>query len=201
MRTLLILVVACGGSPPHEPSPANHAPPPACNVVAEHMVALDDTIPREIERTIATATPPYVEIRLRSQLELASRCQADRWSAALRACAVDANTVTALGTCIQKLDPAQLDGLGKEFAYKQWYAHVVPDVIIRLHADGHLELDGKPLPDGDLELALRVVYAREKYTQIVIVADDATSHADVVRVMTLAKAAGFSNLGLSAATP
>jgi biopolymer transport protein ExbD len=195
MRMSLFLVAACGGAAPHaNPAP----PPPPCSAVANQAVAVFE------HDSAAMRSGGHPDFRKIVHDAFATRCQADGWSAAVRACIVDATSRGALDACSQELEPAQAAALAKAFDSEPIGELSLPpsksSLAITLHGDGQIEVDGKPVTEAELQVALRTAYVKDKDTQVTIVADDVPEdvrYVDLVHVMDLASAAGLMNVGVS----
>ncbi len=74
----------------------------------------------------------------------------------------------------------------------------VTPAVLYLTADGRVFLNDEPLAEADLGAALARLQAATGETRIVLRADEAASHGDVVRLIDLVKESGFTRISLSA---
>lgn len=99
-QLVIVLLVACGGSPKSPPKPVEK-PAPACTAVADHMLVLiepKDAHARKIRETFAL------------------HCEQDKWSAEARTCVVETTSLDEPRGCKQKLAPPQREALERDLA-------------------------------------------------------------------------------------
>lgn len=72
---------------------------------------------------------------------------------------------------------------------------------ISVLANGEIYLDGAPVSLGELEAELRIAFAADPLTPIVVRGDGQTAYAHVVAVLDTAKGVGISRVGLPTNPP
>jgi len=70
-------------------------------------------------------------------------------------------------------------------------------VVLLIPVSGDIVIDGKTIPDPELDNLFRAAFTRDKNTQVVIQADKGVQHGRVVNAMERARAAGLVRLMIS----
>ena len=99
-RFLLVLVVACGGSPKSS-AKAVEKPAPACTAVGDHMLVLIE---------------PKDDHARKIRDAFALRCEQDKWSPASRTCVVETKSLDEPRGCKQQLAAPQREALERDLA-------------------------------------------------------------------------------------
>lgn len=198
LALIAILLAGCSGSAP------------TCQQVADRMLAL------AADQAIARGRPV---VGTSSYTIVAERCTQDGWSAEARSCLVGVTSLAELGRCrddlgdaaaaltarflaesdkLDELERAKTSGLVVELP-KAASGEIDPalaSVVIDITADGTF-VQGKAVPDAELDNVFRAAFARDKRTQVILRATEGTPHGRVVGVMDRAKASGLTRLAIA----